>query len=205
MDDILTVVSQSSTRVLASHIGTTPVCGPLGKQFGIKGCCDKAYVDPKLLLPKIQTYPNVTFVLLHSGHEFLPRDSPVYFYNFTFVEDSIAMAKEYPNVYISLSAMFAMHSNGTLKYPGGLQNAQKIRRANVTHKVLWGSDASYHRGQIKPVLIRSIQAMVRAGFTPKQRCWALQGAARHVFQIPSSSAPSSSSLSQVQQECVVSS
>lgn len=185
MDDIVAVVNQSSTRVLASHIGTTPFCGPLGEQLGLELCCKKEYVDPKLLIPKIQAYPDVTFVLLHAGHEFLPHDSSD-FYNFTFVDDSIAMAKEYPNVYISLSAMFALDKNkNVLKYPGGLQNVQKMRRANVTHKVLWGSDASYFRGQIKPVLIRSVQAMVRAGFTQEERCWALQGAARHVFQIPS--------------------
>jgi len=188
MDDVIDVIHHSSTKVLASHIGTTPFCGPLGAQFGIKCCCGKEYVDPKLLIPKIEAYPDITFVLLHTGHEFLPQGSP-HFYNFSFVEDSIAMAQKYPNVYISLSAMFAMDKNGTLKYPGGLGNVRRIKRANVTAKTLWGSDASWFQGQIKPVLIKSIQAMVRAGFTPQERCWTLQRAARHVYNLPRRTQP----------------
>ena len=71
MDDIVEVVSEAKKKVLAIHIGTTPFCGPLGKQFNITTCCDRDYVDPRLLVPYIERFPEITFVLLHSGHEFL--------------------------------------------------------------------------------------------------------------------------------------
>ena len=184
VDDVLEVVQQSSrARVVAIHIGTTPFCGPLGEQFHITTCCGRDYVDPEILIPKIKAYPDITFVLLHTGHEFLPPDSP-YFYNFEFVDKSIAMAAEYPNVWISLSAMFAQNPDKSFKYPGGLENCKKIHNANVTHKLFWGSDASYFQGQIRPVLLESIKAMVRAGFSPEERCWVLQGATRKIFAIP---------------------
>lgn len=195
MDDVLTVVNQSTQRVLAMHIGTTPFCGPMGAQLGVKLCCDREYVDPTILIPKVQEYSNVTFVLLHSGHEFLPPDTPDYYYNFTLVDHAIEMARIYPNVYLSVSAMFAVHNSNNnnnkgkrqqlkLKYPGGFQNLRKMRRNNVTHKVMWGSDASFYQGQIKLNLIRSLQAMVRAGLTAKERCHLWSQTSRHVFHIP---------------------
>ena len=184
VDDALETVHKATrAKVVAIHIGTTPFCGPLGEQFGIKTCCGRDYVDPELLVPKFKAYPDITFVLLHAGHEFLPPDSPFY-YNFEFVDKSIALAAEFPNVWISLSAMFAQNPDKSFKYPGGLANAKKFKQTNVTHKLLWGSDASYVQGQIRDVLLESIKAMVRAGFTPAERCWALNGAARKVFAIP---------------------
>jgi predicted TIM-barrel fold metal-dependent hydrolase len=184
MDDTLrTIHSAKRAKVLAIHIGTTPFCGPLGEQFNLTMCCQRDYVDPELLIPQIEAYPDITFVLLHAGHEFLPSDSP-YYYNFEFVNKSITLAKTYDNVWISLSAMFAQNSDKSWKYPGGLENCRTMKRANVTRKLLWGSDASYIRGQMRTVLIQSIRAMVQAGFTPPERCWILAGAAKAVFQIP---------------------
>jgi hypothetical protein len=185
MDDTLrTIHSANRAKVLAIHIGTTPICGHLGKQIPLTTCCDRDYVDPEILVPYFEAYPDITFVLLHAGHEFLPPDSPNY-YNFEFVHKSIHLAKTYTNVWISLSAMFAQHSNGSWKYPGGHKNCRQMKRANVTHKLIWGSDASYFRGQMRRVLMESIRAMVRAGMTPTERCWILAGAAKKVFQIPS--------------------
>ena len=185
VDDVVETVHKSTrAKVIAIHIGTTPFCGPLGEQFGIKMCCGRDYVDPGLLVPKFKAYPDITFVLLHAGHEFLPPDSP-YYYNFEFVDKSIALAAEHDNVWISLSAMFAQNPDKSMKYPGGYENTKKIKNAGVAHKLLWGSDASYYQGQIRSVLMTSIKAMVRAGFTPDERCWALSGAARKVFAIPS--------------------
>ena len=75
MDNILEVVSESEKKLVAIHIGTTPWCGPLVKQMlGIKCNCGKECVNPALLMPKIEAYPDVTFVLLHGGHEFLPAE-----------------------------------------------------------------------------------------------------------------------------------
>ena len=153
MDDVVEVVSKATrAKVIAIHIGTTPFCGPLGEQFNIVTCCGREYVDPELLVPKIKAHPDITFVLLHAGHEFLPPESPFY-YNFEFVDKSIALAAEYPNVWISLSAMFAQNPDKSFKYPGGLENAKKFKQAGVLHKLLWGSDASYVQGQIREALV----------------------------------------------------
>lgn len=186
MDDIFEVVHASKQKIVAIHIGTTPFCGPIGKQYGIECNCKEAYVDPSLLIPKIEAYPDVTFVLLHSGHEFLPAESGEkgYYYNFRFTDKCIALAKRYDNVYVSLSAIFAQHSDGILKYPGGFETVRKMKKAGIAHKVFWGSDASWHRGKIRPVLLTAIKAMIAAGWTDEERAWALRGCARHVFKIP---------------------
>ena len=194
LDDIVDTVHRSDrAKVIAIHIGTTPFCGPLGEQFNLVMCCQRDYVDPDLLVPKFKAYPDITFILLHAGHEFLPPESP-YYYNFEFVNKSIALAATYPNVWSSLSAMFAQNEDAekTMKYPGGLDNTIQFKQANVTHKLLWGSDASYYPGQIRPVLIQSIKAMIQAKMTPDERCWTLSGAARHVFAIPNATTPTTS-------------
>jgi len=183
MDDVVEAVHQSDKKLLAIHIGTTPFCGPVGEQFGIRCNCTEEHVNPALLIPKIESYPDVTFCLLHSGHEFLPPDSP-YYYDFKFADQCIAMARAYPNVYLSISALFAQTPDGTLKYPGGAEIVRKMKEAGVTHKVFWGSDASFHQGQIRPVLITAIKAMIDAGWTQEERTWTLRGCARHVFKIP---------------------
>jgi hypothetical protein len=186
MDDVIQVVNESDQKLVAIHIGTTPICGPLGKQYGIECNCKEECVDPALLIPKIEAYPDVTFVLLHSGHEFLPSEGggEEYHYGFRFTDKCIAMAKKYDNVYLSVSALFAQHPDGTLKYPGGFETVRKMKRAGITRKVFWGSDASFFRGQIRPVLLTAIKAMIAAGWSPQERAWALRGCARHAFKIP---------------------
>mmetsp|Transcript_9956 Transcript_9956/g.15354 ORF Transcript_9956/g.15354 Transcript_9956/m.15354 type:complete len:376 (+) Transcript_9956:107-1234(+) len=183
MDDVVEAVHQSAKKLLAIHIGTTPFCGPLGEQFGVVCNCTEDHVNPALLIPKIESYPDVTFCLLHSGHEFLPKDSP-YYYDFKFSDECIAMAKTYPNVYLSISALFAQSPDGTLKYPGGVEIVKRMKEQGVTHKVFWGSDASYFQGQIRPVLMTAIKAMIDGGWTKEERAWTLRGCARHVFKIP---------------------
>ena len=125
----------------------------------------------------------VTFLLLHSWHEFLPRGSD-FNYDFKFVDVCIDMAKKYPHVYLSLSAMFMQDPDGTLRYPGGAEIVRKMKEAGVTHKGFWASDASGKQGQIKPVLISAIRAMVDAGWTEEERTWALQGCSKKVFNMP---------------------
>eukprot|EP00746_Dinoflagellata_sp_MGD_P033029 gnl/MRDRNA2_/MRDRNA2_178697_c0_seq1.p1 gnl/MRDRNA2_/MRDRNA2_178697_c0~~gnl/MRDRNA2_/MRDRNA2_178697_c0_seq1.p1 ORF type:complete len:454 (+),score=71.88 gnl/MRDRNA2_/MRDRNA2_178697_c0_seq1:137-1498(+) len=183
MDDVVETVSQSSKKLLAIHIGTTPYCGPLGKQLGIVTDCTAQCVDPSLIEPKIRQYPDVKFVLLHSGHEFLPSDSPHY-YDFNMADKCIALAKTYPNVFLSISALFAQTPDGVMKYPGGEKIVQKMKDADVCHKVFWGSDASFIQGQIQPVLITAIKTMIKAGWTEEERSWALSGCAKKLFRLP---------------------
>jgi predicted TIM-barrel fold metal-dependent hydrolase len=184
IDDVVETVAQSSKKLMAIHMGTTPFCGPLGKQVGVDFRCTEEYVNPALLIPKIEQYPDVKFCLLHSGHEFLPTDSPDY-HNFRFSDECIRMAKKYPNVYLSISAIFANEKDGiTMKYPGGEGICRKMKEADICHKVFWGSDASYFQGQIRPVLVTGIKAMINTGWTAEERSWTLNGCAKAVFGFP---------------------
>ncbi len=186
IDDVVETLHNSDKKLLAIHIGTTPFCGPLGKQFGVKCLCTEEYVNPRLIERHIRNYPDVTFALLHCGHEFLPSDSPCY-YDFKYADECIAMAKQYSNVYVSMSALFAQHPDGTLKYPGGAQLVKRMKDAGIAHKVFWGSDAAARKAEIRPVLITAIKAMIDAGFTEEERTWSLNGCTRKVFGLPKQS------------------
>lgn len=156
----------------------------MGEQFGIKCLCSEEFVNPRLIERHIVKYPDVTFALLHCGHEFLPTDSPCY-HNFKYADECIAMAKKYPNVYVSISALFAQDTDGTLRYPGGVQLVKRMKDAGIAHKVFWGSDAARRQEEIRPVLITAIKAMIDAGFTEEERTWSLNGCTRKVFGMPS--------------------
>jgi hypothetical protein len=183
MDDIVATVADSPKKLMAIHIGTTPFLGPLGQAVGLycNGTID--YVDPTRLIPYIEKHPEIKFLLLHSGHEFLPPDSEFY-YNFANVDKCIAMAQKYPNVFLSISALFAQTPDGVMKYPGGDKIVQKIKDNNVCHKTFWGSDASYFQNQIRPVLISAIKAMIASNWTEAERTWTLSGLTKELFQIP---------------------
>jgi predicted TIM-barrel fold metal-dependent hydrolase len=172
-NDIIDIVAQSSKKLVACHIGTTPFCGPIGKKFGIK--CDRS-------AEFVPQYPDVKFLLLHSGYNFLPEGDPEH-NGGKYTDICINMAKTYPNVYLSISAIFAQSPDGVMKYPGGDKCVQKMKDAGVCHKVFWGSDASYIKGQIKPVLISSIKTMINAGWTQEERTWTLRGLAKKLFGI----------------------
>lgn len=88
----------------------------------------------------------------------------------------------YPNVYLSLSAIFALNPDGSLKYPGGFELVKKMKIEGVAHKVFWASDQSFIKESIKSALIVAIKAMIEGGFTQEERTWSLNGYTREVFR-----------------------
>lgn len=170
-----------NNKVLGIHIGTTPMCGPLGKQFGVECLCSEEFVNPRHLEKYVKAYPDITYAFLHSGHEFLTPDDECY-YDFKYANECIDMAKEYPNVYLSLSAIFAQNPDGSLKYPGGFELVKKMKLEGVQHKVFWASDQSFIKESIQPALVMAIKAMLEAGFTQEERTWSLNGCTRKVFR-----------------------
>ena len=182
VEDIVEAVHthDGNNKAIAFHIGTTPFCGPLGKQFGLDCRCGDEYVNPRHLERHIANHPDITFALLHCGHEFLPEGDDCH-HGFKYTDECISMAQQYDNVYISCSAVFALHPDGTLKYPGGFELMQKMKDAGVAHKCFWGSDQAFHKASIRPALIMSIKAMIAAGFTREERKWTLSGCTRKVF------------------------
>lgn len=185
ISDILERVNQhdGNNKVLGIHIGTTPMCGPMGKKFGVKCDCQDEFVNPRYMEKYVKKYPNITFAFLHSGHEFLTPGDECY-YDFKHANECISMAKEYDNVYLSLSAIFAQEPDGKLKYPGGFELVKKMKDEGVAHKVFWASDQSFIKESIRPALIVAIKAMIEAGFTQEERTWSLNGCTRKVFRMP---------------------
>lgn len=75
MREVVDTVAASPSPAIAIHSGTTPFCGPFGDIIlGQRGCCDPEYVNPAFLEPLIQDYPEVSFVLLHIGSDFLDEN-----------------------------------------------------------------------------------------------------------------------------------
>jgi len=196
--DFVAAVSQSSKPVLGVHVGTTPFCGPIGQSIGLVACCDRPYVAPSLLTDIVNEFDNVTFVLLHSGHDFLPSDSP-YYYNGTMVDEAIELVRTSKNddMWLEISAMHAQHDNGTYKYPGADDAVAKIANAGLADKVVWGSDANHNRGGVRLNLVAAIRSMRAANFAQDQICHALAGASQRIFGIgsPSTEPPDSGGTS----------
>lgn len=173
MRDIVDTISKSSRKLLYIHVGTTPFCGPFGLiTSGMIGCCGREYVDPRYLEILIAQHTDTTFVLLHAGHDFLGEDSE-YYYDNKMVDYSIQVAREYPNVYLEISAF--------LKQPRANVTMQKIVDGGLMHRIIYGSDVNHFPGEMLPYLELTIPAMVDAGFTEEAMCSTLRGNAISVF------------------------
>jgi predicted TIM-barrel fold metal-dependent hydrolase len=180
MMDVTATVAASPSRVLAIHVGTTPFCGPLGEAVGIRTCCQREYVDPTLLEPLFSAYSNVTFILLHSGFDFLPPGDALN-YNGSLVDAAIAMALSHPNVFLEISALHAQDMDGTFRYPGGDEVVGRIANAGLASRMMWASDANHVQGTMALNLMSAIDAMVMAGLTDEERCASLSGISRSMF------------------------
>jgi len=181
--DVVRTVSESTTPVLAIHVGTTPFCGPLGAMFGLKACCSQEYVSPSLLAPLVEQYAETTFVLLHSGHDYLPIED-INFYNGELVDESIALAQKFPNVYLEISALHSEtdpSKEDDFSYPGGLALLQKIVNAGLTNKMIWGSDANHVQGRLVEAMKESFEDMIAAGMTDEERCQSVAGLSKTIF------------------------
>lgn len=181
--DVVGAVASSSTPLLAIHVGTTPFCGPIGKAVGLEACCSRDYVAPSLLADTIAKYPNVVFILLHSGHDFLPVDD-VNYYNGTLTDESIVLAQKYDNVYLEISAMHAENDpqqEDDFKYPGGVKAIKKMVDAGVVDKIIWASDGNHIEGALVEVMKESYEDMVAAGMTDDERCMSIAGRSRVLF------------------------
>jgi predicted TIM-barrel fold metal-dependent hydrolase len=68
---------------IVATIGNTPINGQPGVAYihfgtimgdmflGYHGCCGPEYVDPYYMQPLIEEYNSVTFILVHTGADFL--------------------------------------------------------------------------------------------------------------------------------------
>lgn len=146
-----------------------------------QGCCQEEYVDPAYLEPLIAEYTNVTFILLHTGFDFLPPTDEFY-YNGTLVESAIAVASAYPNAWLEISALFPNEPDGRPRNPTGSLVVQTIKNAGLASRVFYGSDANFP-GVMSVALEWAVPAMIQAGFTKEERCSALVDASLDIFGI----------------------
>lgn len=150
-------------------------------------------MDPSFLEPLIAEYQNVTFILLHSGFDFLPSDNE-FFYNGTLVENAINVAVAHTNVWLEISAMFPTEPDGRPRNPSGSAAVQAMKNAGLADRVFYGSDANFP-GVMRHSLEWAVPAMISAGFTEEERCNALVDASIDIFGIPSLDEPDMTSSS----------
>jgi predicted TIM-barrel fold metal-dependent hydrolase len=139
-------------------------------------------VDPSFLDELVAEYTNVTFILLHSGFDFLPFND-TYFYNGTLVQESIDLAASYSNVWLEISAMFPADYTGRPRNPTGTAVVKQIKDAGLANRVMWGSDANF-QGIVSIALEWGVEAMVEGGYSEDERCSALVNGAKDMFDIP---------------------
>lgn len=152
-------------------------------------------MDPTFLVSLITQYPNVTFILFHTGFDFLPPTDE-FFYNGTLVDNAIEVAVEHDNVWLEISALFPEEPDGRPRNPTGSVVVQAIKDAGLANRVFYGSDANFP-GVMTTALEWAVPAMIDAGFTEEERCSALVDASLDVFGIPplEDTMPTSSSSS----------
>jgi len=123
----------------------------------------------------------VTFILLHSGFDFLPPTDE-FFYNGTLVESAISVAASHENAWLEISAMFPFEPDVRPRNPSGNATVQAIKNAGLANRVFYGSDANFPG--VMPVSLEwAVSAMVAAGFTEEERCSALVDTSQDIFWI----------------------
>lgn len=139
-------------------------------------------MDPSFLEGLVTQYTNVTFILLHSGFDFLPSND-THFYDGILVEQAIDLATRHSNAWLEISALFPVDNTGRPRNPTGTAVVQQIKDAGLASRVMWGSDANYP-GIVSIALEWAVSAMVAAGYSEDERCSALVEGAKEVFGIP---------------------
>lgn len=134
----------------------------------------------------------MTFILLHSGFDFLPAND-TYFYNGILVQLAIDLVTRHSNVWLEISALFPEDITGRPRNPTGTAVVKLIKEAGLASRVLWGSDANYP-GVVSIALEWAVSAMVEAGYSDEERCSALVNGAKDVVGIPDLPMTSSCSL-----------
>lgn len=123
----------------------------------------------------------MTFILLHTGFDFLPFND-AHFYNGTLVQESIDLAKRYTNVWLEISAMFPTDFTVRPRNPTGTAVVKQIKDVGLANRVMWGSDANFP-GIISVALEWGVEAMIEGGYSEEERCSALVNGAKDVFGI----------------------
>lgn len=128
------------------HTGNTPAMGSRR---------DPAATDPAYLEPVIVDFPDVKFILGHSGYNFLQK-------NTGYLETCLALASKYPNVFLEASALGSSNSDPTSQNLATVLRA--IKEASLVDRLLYGSDGPQRIGFVGDYLKRTLTAMEAANY-----------------------------------------
>ena len=159
------------------HTGTSP--NP-GTRY------EPPYADPAYLLPAIVKYSDAIFILGHSGYD--SKDKAL-----TYTDSAIDLASRYDNVYLEPGALGAERAEAVID-----DYVQRIKKADVIDKVIYGSDGPQFPGYIGRHLEAFVAAMKRNDYSADEMELILSGNFSRVFgiEIPGAAAAVATTESQ---------
>lgn len=130
------------------------------------------YTNPAYLEESIKRFPKTIFILGHSGYD-------SHRIALTDVDACIDLALRYENVYLEPGALGAKRAAPILA-----DYLQRIKRANVANKVIYGSDGPQFPGYVKDHLDAFVKGMREANFTKDEMRMILADNFSDVFELP---------------------
>jgi predicted TIM-barrel fold metal-dependent hydrolase len=112
------------------------------------------------------------FILGHAGWD-------TYHRKLTYVDACIDLAQRYDNVYLEPGALGATRAEEVLP-----DFVRRIKKGDVMHKLIYGSDGPQFPGYISRHLDNFVAAMKDAGYTKEEMRMILAGNFTRVFEIP---------------------
>ncbi|MDE0245565.1 MAG: amidohydrolase family protein [Gammaproteobacteria bacterium] len=156
-------IAQRQGTPIYLHTGTSPNPGTR---------TEAPYCDPAYLEGAIRRYPDVVFILGHSGYDSFNRA-------LTYTDSAIDLAQRYSNVYLEPGALGARRATGVLQ-----DYLERIRAGGVIDKLLYGSDGPQFAGYVKSHLDAFVAGMQAAGYTTDEMRLILADNFTRVFGMP---------------------
>ena len=161
-DGIYEIARRQGTPIYL-HTGTSPNPGAR---------TEPPYCDPAYLEGAIRRYPDVVFILGHSGYDSFNRA-------LTYTDSAIDLAVRYRNVYLEPGALGARRAAGVLH-----DYLERIRAGGVIEKLLYGSDGPQFAGYVKSHLKAFVAGMQEVGYTTEEMRLILADNFTRVFGLP---------------------
>ncbi|MFQ5636263.1 MAG: amidohydrolase family protein [Gammaproteobacteria bacterium] len=133
---------------------------------------ERPYTDPYYLEEAIRRFPDTVFILGHAGWDSYAR-------RLTYVDACIDLAQRYENVYLEPGALGATRAAEVLPDFVG-----RIKRGNVVHKLIYGSDGPQYPGYVSRHLDNFVAAMRAADYTADEMRMILAKNFSRVFGLP---------------------
>lgn len=130
------------------------------------------YTNPMYLEDAIKRYPDTIFILGHSGYD-------SHRIALTDVDACIDLARRYENVYLEPGALGAKRAAPVLA-----EFLQRIKRANLASKMIYGSDGPQFPGYVASHLEAFVQGMRDANYTRDEMRMILADNFSRVFGLP---------------------